>query len=243
MSALLQRIAANQAQLEKHAFCQHLINRRDVSLHAYSFVPHMTFFILGFRDILEEIRIKNPKNALEVSLNEHCDEDSDHWLWFIEDLKTLDMDVDHWGGSISSVLQTLWASDTYIVRELVYRIISHIRAAQNAEEKMIIIDCMEATFSVFINSLNVITRKNGRYNKLKFFGKQHYEAEHSHASGNWLEGEKHHDDDDYADNIQNFRLRHMCNVIDDIFEGFDQMFRCWHSKLEAETASTLDIAV
>lgn len=243
MSALLQRIADNQAQLEKHAFCQHLVNRRDTSLQAYSFVPHMTFFILGFRDILEEVRYQNPKNSLEESLNEHCDEDSEHWLWFIEDLKALEMDVDHWGGNISSVLQTLWARDTYIVRELVYRIINHIRTAQNAEEKMIIVECMESTFSVFINSLNVITRKNGRYNKLKFFGKQHYEAEHSHAAGSWLEGEKSHEDCAYADNIQNFRLRHMCNVIDDIFEGFDQMFNCWYGKLETATIANLDIAV
>ena len=202
----------------------------------------MTFFILGFRDILEEVRIKNPKSETELSLNAHCDEDSEHWLWFIEDLKELNMDVDHWGGSMSSILQTLWSPDNYPVRELVYRIINHIRTAQSAEEKMIIIDCMESTFSVFINSLNVITRRNGRYNKLKFFGSQHFEAESNHTSGNWLEGEKSHDQAHYF-NIQRFRVRHMSAVIDDIFEGFDQVFDCWYNSLHTVAVAKMNVAV
>lgn len=242
MSTLLQKIAAHQAKLEQHVFCQHLIHQDDLSLNAYNFVPHMTFFVLGFRDILEEMRIKNPKNEMERSLNAHCDEDSDHWLWFIEDLNALNMDVDYWGGNISSVLQSLWSRDSFPVRELVYRIISHIKTAQSAEEKLIIIDCMESTFSVFINSLNVITHKNGRYHQLKFFGHQHFEAETNHASGNWLEGEKNHEDLHYA-NIQIFRLRHMSNVIDDIYEGFDQVFSCWYNSVQKFSASKMNAAM
>lgn len=242
MPTLLQQIAKNQSQLENHIFCQHLQHRKDISINAYSFVPHMTFFILGFRDILEEVRIKNPKTKIELSLNAHCDEDGDHWLWFIEDLKELNMDVDHWGGNMSSILQTLWSPNGYAVRELVYRIVAHIRASQTAEEKMIIIDCMESTFSVFINSLNVITRKNGMYDKLKFFGSQHFEAESNHASGNWLEGEKEHDDTHYS-NIQRFRLRHMSLVIDDIFEGFHQVFSYWYSTMQNVTPASVDIAI
>ena len=63
MSTLLLQIAKNQAQLEQHIFCQHLRHQSDISLKAYSFVPNMTFFVLGFRDILEEIRFKNAANV------------------------------------------------------------------------------------------------------------------------------------------------------------------------------------
>lgn len=242
MSTLLQQLTTNQSQLEKHIFCQHLIHDNDMSAKAYNFVPHMTFFILGFRDILEEVRIKNPKTEIELSLNAHVDEDSDHWLWFIEDLKALNMDVNYWGGDLSSILKMLWSSDNYPVRELVYRIISHIRSAQTAEEKMIIIDCMESTFSVFINSLNVVTHKSGRYDTLKFFGRQHFEAESNHTSGNWLEGEKDHDQAHYF-NIQRFRVRHMSIVIDDIFQGFDDVFNCWYSSLKTLSAPKMNVAV
>ncbi|RYY02059.1 MAG: hypothetical protein EOO53_15155 [Gammaproteobacteria bacterium] len=244
MSTLLQKIATQQAKLENNVLCQHLVHRRDSSAAAYSFLPHMTFFILGFRDILEEARIKNPKSDVELALNAHCDEDSGHWLWFIEDLKTLNMDVNYWGGDMSSILKMLWSPESYPVRELVYRITNHIRTSKTAEEKMIIVDCMESTFSVFINSLNVITHRNGFYNKLKFFGSEHFDAESNHASGNWLEGEKQHDDDhSHYSNIQLFRLSHMSFVIDDIFNGFDQVFNYWYNTMQNAMPNDVGIAI
>jgi len=64
------------------------------------------------------------------------------------------------------------------------------RNSKAAEEKMIIIDCLESAFSVFINSLNSITHKIGYYKILKYFGEKYYEDEASHSSGIWLVGEK-----------------------------------------------------
>ena len=242
MSTLLLQIAKNQAQLEQHIFCQHLIHDKDTSVKAYSFVPHMTFFILGFRDILEEVRIKDPKTEMEASINAHVDEDADHWLLFIEDMKSLNMDVNYWGGDMSAILKMLWSRENYPVRELVYRIINHIRAAKTAEEKMIIIDCMESTFSVFINSLNVVTHRSGRYDTLKFFGREHFEAEANHTSGNWLEGGKDQEQAHYF-NIQRFRVRHVSMMIDDIFQGFDQVFSCWYNSMKTVSATKMDVAV
>jgi hypothetical protein len=241
MSALLKRIAARQAQLEQHSFCKHLSNRRDVSAQAYSFVPHMTFFVLGFRDILEEIRVDNPKTELELSINTHCSEDSNHWLWFIEDLKTLDMGVDYWGGDLSSVLKTLWSTDNYPIREMVYRVVSHIRNTKTAEEKMMILDCLESAFSVFINNLNYVTQARGDYEKLKYFGSEHYEDEASHSTGNWLEGEKHGGQSHYYD-VQRFRAAHMSTVIDDIFDGFDQIFDCWYKAVKHKSYAEMSVA-
>ncbi len=242
MSALLQRISDRQAKLEKHSFCQHLLGCRDVSSQVYSFVPHMTFFVLGFRDILEEIRIKDPKNDFELSINTHCDEDSDHWLWFIEDLETLNMNVEYWGGNVSSVLKTLWSTDNYAIREMVYRVVSHIRTTKTAEEKMMILDCLESAFSVFINSLNSVTQKRGDFQKLKYFGSEHYEDEASHSTGNWLEGEKDFSHSHYYD-VQRFRSRHMSTVIDDIFSGFEQVFSRWYNTLQTDTFIEINIAV
>jgi len=242
MSTLLQKIATQQAKLENHIFCQHLLRQKDISLNAYSFVPHMTFFVLGFRDILEELRITNPQSELEISLNAHCDEDSEHWLWFIEDLKTLNVDVDYWGGDLTGILSTIWSRKDYVVRKMVYDVISHIKNTKSAEEKMIIIDCLESAFSIFINSLNSITHQNGYYEKLKYFGAEHYEDEASHSTGNWLEGDKHHDESHSYD-IQPFRVRHMSLVIDEIFIGFDQVFNCWYDSLQNVNSTNINIAV
>lgn len=241
MSKLLSQIAKNQSQLEKHAFCQNLIHRQDVSLNAYSFVPHMTFFVLGFKDILETVRIENPKTEIEYSLNAHCEEDSEHWRWFIKDLEKLNMDVEYWGGNVSSILSNLWSSDNYVVREMVYRVVAHIKATHSPEEKMIIIDCLESAFSVFINSLNNITHKNGYYHELKYFGEEHYEDEASHSNGNWLEGEK-PEEHSHHDAIQRFRVPYMVYIIDDIFSGFEGVFNRWNDMLADDIEIDMNIA-
>ena len=234
MTPLLQQIGKHRFQLEQHPLCQQLRYRDDVSTNAYAFVPHMTFFVLGFRDILETIRVENPSNDLERSLNTHCEEDSEHWLWFLEDLQRLGMDVNYWGGNMSSILKSLWSRENYPVRDLVYRLVDHVRSCQTAAEKMIIIDCLESAFSVFINSLNVITHRNGHYQKLKYFGAHHYEDEANHSTSNWLKGENtQHQDSTYE--VPSFRSQHMSKVIDDIFAGFDRVFSRWHSTLAADT--------
>jgi hypothetical protein len=152
------------------------------------------------------------------------------------------MGVDYWGGNVSSVLKTLWSKDNHAVREMVYRVVSHIRSTKTAEEKMIILDCLESAFSVFINSLNSVTQKTGDYQKLKYFGAEHYEDEASHSTGNWLEGEKNCEHSHYYD-VQRFRSRHMSNVIDDIFAGFNQVFSRWYNALPQEARNVISIAV
>jgi hypothetical protein len=102
---LLKKIADHQTTLEQHSFCQHLCQRQDISLQAYRFVPHMTFFVLGFRDILETVKVAKPVSKCELALNAHCLEDAEHWRLFIEDLQTLQMDTDYWGGDISSIFR------------------------------------------------------------------------------------------------------------------------------------------
>ncbi|MGS2718876.1 hypothetical protein ACVBE9_11925 [Eionea flava] len=230
---LLKKIAEHQTSLEQHRFCQHLRQREDISSDAYRFIPSMTFFVLGFRDILETVKIDNPVSECELALNAHCEEDAEHWRWFIEDLHTLQMDTDYWGGSVGSILSNIWSPTHYPVRALTYRIISYIHNTQSPEEKMLIMECLESTFSVFITSLNTITQKNGDFNRLKFFGTQHYEAEAEHSGGNWLDGEKPTAHDHFY-HIEATRVRSVNQMIDTIFAGFDEMFHCWADTLNID---------
>ncbi|MFT7389532.1 MAG: hypothetical protein ACI8VC_002801 [Candidatus Endobugula sp.] len=227
---LLKKIADHQTTLEQHSFCQHLCQRQDISLQAYRFVPHMTFLVLGFRDILEAVKVAKPVSECELALNAHCLEDAEHWRLFIEDLQTLQMDTDYWGGDISTILSTLWSEEDYPIRELVYRVTHHIYNAQTPEEKMLIIECLESSFSIFITSLNMITHQNGYYKKLKYFGEEHYEDEANHTGGNWLEGEKSTQHALFYQ-VSADRVRHVNRMINDIFAGFDQVFHCWADAL------------
>lgn len=229
---LITHISRQKLDLEQHLFC---VNLRETNKLEFSFVPQMTFFVLGFRDILESIRIDQPSTALERSINLHCDEDSEHWRWFLDDLNTLGMDINYWGSSMHSILKTLWSPDTYQVRSLIYLIIHHIQASHTAEEKLIIIECLESAFAAFINSFNQLVMKSALYQDLIYFGKHHREQEAAHEMGSWIEGDKvidqQHTD---TDSIRN---RYMLYVIDDIFAGFDKVFHCWNAAFTVEVSA------
>lgn len=104
MKNIFTQISMHKSALAEHSFCLYLRETDNITKTSFGFVPTMTFFVLGFRDILESMRIKNPKTAVEKMLNTHCEEDSEHWRWFIDDLDTLGMNIEDWGGDVSSIL-------------------------------------------------------------------------------------------------------------------------------------------
>lgn len=242
MTNLLDRIAVHKAELDEHKLCKYLSNHNDPASVSLSFVPQMTFFVLGFRDILESARIDSPETQLEHDLNNHCEEDSEHWLWFIEDLNTLGMDIDHWGGNITTILSSIWSEEHYVVRKLVYTVIHHIKSCRDVTEKLVIIDCLEAAFSSFITSLNQTTQKYGLFNILKYFGKEHYDDEASHKIGSWIDTETKLSKIPARD-MDHFSNKRMEAVVDEIFSGFDLIFNDWykivltHSELDLYAAS------
>jgi len=234
MNNLINHISSHKAALANHTFCTYLRKTHDTS---FSFVPRMTFFVLGFRDILQSLRCETPKTELDRMINHHCDEDADHWLWFLEDLKKLDMDIDHWGGDVSSLLAYLWSPESYCVRNLVYRVIHHIQSVHDAEEKLIIVECLEAAFAAFISSLSHLTKRANVHQQLTYFGEHHYQEEMGHAMGSWIEDEPHRGQGgEHQPGIGSVRDRYMLYVIDDIFAGFHDIFDCWMPAFEVEVA-------
>lgn len=233
MESIFKQISTHKIALSNHSFCQYLRQTENVTEQSLSFIPTMTFFVLGFRDILESMRVNNPKQDVEKMLNAHCDEDSEHWRWFIEDLNKLGMHTDYWGGDVSAILHHIWSPDHYIVRDLVYRVIHHVHSSRSAHEKLIIVECLEAAFAAFIENLNPLTKRLGIYQKLDYFGKHHYEQEADHAAGSWIDGEKASSQDNSI-NISDIREKHIKGVVDDIFTGFNHMFTCWQNALNSD---------
>lgn len=231
MNAIFALIENHKQGLANHSFCQRLRNHRSGDKSIFSFVPHMSFFVLGFRDLLEYLRVPFPSNSAEFMINEHCTEDSDHWLWFLQDLETLQLNAQAWGGeNIANKLELIWSPQNAAVRRQVYDIIVMISNCKNAQEKLVIIECLEAAFAAFIENLNVLTKRLGVYQKLVYFGEQHYDKESEHAMGSWLntdETKKHKSQEDEG----LIRSSVMVQMIEDIFNGFDSMFSCWEKSL------------
>lgn len=233
-----QHIMAHTSNLENHEFIYFLKHAKIASQQTLAFIPRMTFFVLGFKDILEASRVANPQTSLDDDINTHCEEDSEHWLWFLQDLEhlaKLGLEASFSSKDSSALLQAVWSEDTYRVRSHTYRVVSHVINAKSTEEKLIIIDCLEAAFSVFINGLNQLTQRSGLYRKLRYFGEEHHVDEASHTLGSWVEGERSKQNSG-EEALTPFRQKQMIAIIDDVFAGFDEVFTCWSEAVAVKEA-------
>lgn len=236
MSTIFVAINNHKHHLAGHSFCQRLRDYESDDRSIFFFVPQMTFFVLGFRDLLEYLRIPFPSNPVEFMLNEHCSEDSDHWQWFLQDLEKLQLPDRAWGGNrIADALELIWTPQAAVVRRQIYDIVVLINHCKNAQEKLIIVECLEAAFAAFIESLNVLTKRLGIYQQLVYFGEHHYDKESDHTMGSWL------DTAQPKQQLQSpavaIRYAVMEQMVDDIFMGFESMFSCWEKSLDTQHLS------
>jgi hypothetical protein len=232
INIIFDAIEQHKNALSNHTFCQNLRTHTNDDRRAYSFIPHMAFFVLGFKDMLYNFQVENPKNSVDQMLNTHCKEDSDHWQWFLEDLKTLKLGINVWGGDISGALNLIWSDGDFPVRNQVYRVMHHLFQCRSTYEKLILVECLEAAFAAFVVNLNQLTQRLGHYETLKYFGRHHHIEESSHAMGSWLdEGGK---SPMGSDTKNQLRENHMLAMVDDVFSGFNQAFNLWNKAWLAE---------
>ena len=83
MQTILTLIENKKQKLSTHSFCRWL-EAAPLNQDALAFAPSMSYFVLGFRDILELVKYTNPQSDLEKAINHHCEEDSEHWKWFLQ---------------------------------------------------------------------------------------------------------------------------------------------------------------
>lgn len=224
-------IEHHKNHLAEHSFCQRLRYSESPDTSIFNFVPHMTFFVLGFRDLLEYLRVPFPSNPVEFMLNEHCSEDSDHWLWFLQDLEKLQLPVQAWGGQhIANALELIWAPQSAAIRRQIYDIVVMINNCKSAQEKLVIVECLEAAFAAFIENLNVLTKRMGIYQQLVYFGEHHYDKEAEHTMGSWLDSAEPKQQKAHKTKGA-IRYPVMEQMIDDIFTGFETMFSTWEKNM------------
>src|SRR5690348_15890972 len=103
MKTILPIIDARKRQLGDSPFCRWLAGDEGSDEDRFAFVPAQLFLVLGFRDILSFLKVANPKTDLDALINVHCQEDLDHWKWYLEDLEMLGFTLSWWGDSMGDV--------------------------------------------------------------------------------------------------------------------------------------------
>ncbi len=240
MQTILTFIENKKQELSNHSFCRWL-ETAPLSQDALAFAPSMSYFVLGFRDILELVKYANPQTDLEKAINHHCEEDSEHWKWFLQDLSALG----YLNSSTEVFLSKIWSDEGRTPRNMVYFLTHLIQQQKDPYLVWTVIECLEAAFAVFIDKLRPQLVQRGLYRRLMYFGKMHDEGEQSHALGSWIEDgdikEDHFDHHQHELNLafSEEQIKQAQPIIEKIFMQFEVLFTHWHQ--EAETTKTMNV--
>lgn len=200
---------------------------------SFSYTPAMLYFILGFRDILNHLKYKNPINEMELAINQHCIEDEHHWMWYLQDLKTLGVNQQTWGNDWQDLIVNLWNDENRPTRDLVYLCIQLINQYNDVASRFVILECLESTFGVFMNTLKSKYQDSEVYKKLKFFGKNHQDHEMNHTLGSWIEDEDADTDLNESEILLNSLSltdddqKRLSQIINVLFDQFELVFKTW----------------
>ena len=213
---------ARKTRLKQSALCTYLADRRIAPHQRLSFVPAMMFFTMGFKDILAALRDPADSSPLQASVHRHCDEDALHWIWYLEDLATLDHGRRLLEAPTAQAFTEVWSIENHATREAVYHAIHLAKTWRTPFYRMVIIEALEATFACFNEPVYELVTELGLAERLHYFGQVHQHAEASHAK------DQHGaEPDPYVPGEDEFTTAVF--LVNQVFEAFKRMFDCWYA--------------
>ncbi|HEV2381084.1 MAG TPA: hypothetical protein VG206_14990 [Terriglobia bacterium] len=148
-------------------------------------LPCAAFFVFGFKDLNGEA-LQYPKgqalrDPLKWAINQHAAEDSMHWPWYLNDLRTLGLDVPT---TLSEALQFLWGDETLAQRRAVYRLCTLADRAQDPLLRYSMIAALESYAHLLFAT---VTRASEEFERetgigLEYLGAMHFGREPGHLA-------------------------------------------------------------
>lgn len=223
---LFNKVSTKRAKLWDHGFAQCMRNTDLQAEARLSPVPHMTFFIMGFKDILFDLQQEGTTDPIQLAVNEHCQEDNGHWKWFLNDLERIKTPGNYLDKGNWMVFAEMWSDENWYIRDTVYQTIHLGRKANTPHLRLLMLEVIEAVFSVYAESINVVVKQMGNWENYEFFGRVHYEAENDHSCGSWLDGGKDHLESEEGMTPEERQMA--IEIIDGLFMSFEKMFDRWN---------------
>ncbi|WP_393916487.1 hypothetical protein [Halostreptopolyspora alba] len=214
----MQQIDQNKHSLESHPFFRFVRDESKSSEQRLSFASCLAPFVMGFSDVNAlGLRDESLNHPLQRIVNEHTNEDDNHWPMFLEDLETLGLNRQT---TTVESLKTHWSSQNRRTRELTY---SLMRLSCNSYPplRIVLIEAVEATGSVaweaFLTAAETYMNTTGR--TLRYFGPEHADLETGHTMGT----------DDIDEKLRGVELSaeervQASQMVDEVFERFSAMF-------------------
>lgn len=194
----------------------------DESINGYErlrFSPAMLYYLMGFKDVLGNLQRNDPKNILEKHINAYCNEDAEHWRWYLRDLEKLGYNINTWGSTVPKWCNKVWGPEVEANRKTIFQLINFSSLSDDPLFAITLIMVFEATGVVFIGHTRKAAIAVGMDDALKYFGRLHYEEEFSHSA-----------------QAKDFIEYEMCDetfslavpMIDNLFSHYNKLFDCWY---------------
>ena len=145
-----------------------------------AFAPYFAPFVMGFGELNKySFRNEQSNDSIQAIVNQHTYEDDYHWLWFLDDLKSLGFDQFL---NLSDALRLLWSEETRIPRQAVYEL--HRYTFQSAPiQKFVVIEAIEATADIFLSATTQVAQELETITgeKYSYFGSYHSMVDSGHT--------------------------------------------------------------
>jgi len=181
MKALLEKVEQRLKDQDDTLFIRWL---KDDTVSAYDklarWFPCCAGFAFGFKD-LNLLVLRYPdeeaaKDKFKNVINQHSQEDANHWPMYLSDLKALGLDKT---GTFSEFLKEMWSNDTVKQRWATYRFCQLAEVAKNPIDRYAIVETIEMfghyLFGVFKDISAEYAAETGI--QLKYLGQQHFDKE------------------------------------------------------------------
>ena len=182
MKDVMQLVERRKHEFARLPLCQFLEDETIDPRQRLAWAPCLAPFALGFGDLNKyALRHEPTDDPFQQLINRHTYEDDHHWVWFLEDLEKLGLDLSL---KFSDAMRFFWGSQTYKTRQ----VCQQIAMATYGKEPIVVlaaIEAIEATGNVVLSrtakaaeELRKTTQQNYRY-----FGQHHFCVETGHAMG------------------------------------------------------------
>ncbi len=217
MNVVLDRVAEKQAAFKGHPLFSCLGDELTVE-EALHFTPLMTFWVMGFQDILRLNEQAMVDPTLKKMARHHRVEDSGHNLWFLEDIAKV--------ASGPPDLRTLFGRSHANVRDCTYALVAEVYKATEDAERIALLYSLEATGHLFFGKVAELVDKKSGPIKLKYFSSFHLKIEQAHqVFEDKMNGELR------AVKLSDAAQTKALALIDRAFATFDTMFNTWTQDL------------
>jgi hypothetical protein len=180
MKEILKLIAQKKVEHSKLAFYEFLRDTKVSPRDRMAFAPCFAFFVMSFSEFNRFVLREEPTtDEIQALINHHTYEDEDHWIWFLEDIRKLGLDVP---SCFTETMRFLWSDETMVQRSVV-RWMFQTGAQAKPVHRLVLVEAIENVADVFLattkpvaEELKILDQQDCRY-----FGDLHSISDAGHT--------------------------------------------------------------